>query len=181
MEILPKTLGTRPRLAVEVRAEGVVAARAEDEGIDEGVDHEPDDQAHGGQGEEDWQVPVDDADEPPAEGLELRRRERGRTKLVVADSEEGVDQDVGGEKERQEARPRHRQERLIRAELIGERDAVAASVEAAIAIEEPCSCLARDDRTEAEVVQLSGVGGRRGSGWVVSGRHRGGIWRMLCL
>jgi type IV pilus assembly protein PilM len=30
MEILPKTLGTRPRLAVEVRAEGVVAARAED-------------------------------------------------------------------------------------------------------------------------------------------------------
>src|SRR5258708_17819843 len=30
MEILPKTLGTRPRLAVEVRADGVVAARAED-------------------------------------------------------------------------------------------------------------------------------------------------------
>src|ERR1700692_2798948 len=30
MEILPKTLGTRPRLAVEVRAEGVVAARADD-------------------------------------------------------------------------------------------------------------------------------------------------------
>lgn len=30
MEILPKTLGTRPRLAVEIRAEGVVAARAED-------------------------------------------------------------------------------------------------------------------------------------------------------
>jgi type IV pilus assembly protein PilM len=30
MEILPKTLGTRPRLAVEVRPEGVVAARAED-------------------------------------------------------------------------------------------------------------------------------------------------------
>jgi type IV pilus assembly protein PilM len=30
MEILPKSLGTRPRLAVEVRAEGVVAARAED-------------------------------------------------------------------------------------------------------------------------------------------------------
>jgi type IV pilus assembly protein PilM len=30
MEILPKTLGTRPRLAVEVRAEGVVATRAED-------------------------------------------------------------------------------------------------------------------------------------------------------
>jgi len=30
MEILPKTLGTRPRLAVEVRAEGFVAARAED-------------------------------------------------------------------------------------------------------------------------------------------------------
>jgi type IV pilus assembly protein PilM len=30
MEILPKTLGTRPRLAVEVRAEGVIAARAED-------------------------------------------------------------------------------------------------------------------------------------------------------
>jgi type IV pilus assembly protein PilM len=30
MDILPKTLGTRPRLAVEVRAEGVVAARAED-------------------------------------------------------------------------------------------------------------------------------------------------------
>lgn len=30
MEILPKTLGTRPRLAVEVRAEGVVGARAED-------------------------------------------------------------------------------------------------------------------------------------------------------
>jgi type IV pilus assembly protein PilM len=30
MEILPKTLGTRPRLAVEVRAEGIVAARAED-------------------------------------------------------------------------------------------------------------------------------------------------------
>src|SRR5260370_4782305 len=30
MEILPKTLGTRPWLAVEVRAEGVVAARAED-------------------------------------------------------------------------------------------------------------------------------------------------------
>src|SRR3981189_889132 len=30
MEILLKTLGTRPRLAVEVRAEGVVAARAED-------------------------------------------------------------------------------------------------------------------------------------------------------
>jgi hypothetical protein len=47
----------------------IVAARAEDEGIDEGVDHEPDDQAHGGQGEEDWQVPIDDADEPRAEGL----------------------------------------------------------------------------------------------------------------
>jgi len=30
MEFLPTTLGTRPRLAVEVRAEGVVAARAED-------------------------------------------------------------------------------------------------------------------------------------------------------
>jgi type IV pilus assembly protein PilM len=30
MEILPKTLGTRPRLAVELRAEGVVAAKAED-------------------------------------------------------------------------------------------------------------------------------------------------------
>ncbi len=30
MEILPTSLGTRPRLAVEVRAEGVVAARAED-------------------------------------------------------------------------------------------------------------------------------------------------------
>ena len=30
MEIIPKTLGTRPRLAVEIRAEGVVAARAED-------------------------------------------------------------------------------------------------------------------------------------------------------
>jgi type IV pilus assembly protein PilM len=30
MELLPKALGTRPRLAVEVRAEGVVAARAED-------------------------------------------------------------------------------------------------------------------------------------------------------
>lgn len=30
MEFLPKALGTRPRLAVEVRAEGVVAARAED-------------------------------------------------------------------------------------------------------------------------------------------------------
>ncbi|WP_035354847.1 hypothetical protein [Edaphobacter aggregans] len=30
MEILPKTLGTRPRLAVELRADGVVAARAED-------------------------------------------------------------------------------------------------------------------------------------------------------
>ena len=30
MEILPRTLGTRPRLACEVRAEGVVAARAED-------------------------------------------------------------------------------------------------------------------------------------------------------
>jgi type IV pilus assembly protein PilM len=30
MEILPKTLGTRPRLAVEVRPEGAVAARAED-------------------------------------------------------------------------------------------------------------------------------------------------------
>ncbi len=30
MEILPKTLGTRPRLAVEVRADSVVAARAED-------------------------------------------------------------------------------------------------------------------------------------------------------
>ncbi len=30
MEILPKTFGTRPRLAVEVRAEGVVAAKAED-------------------------------------------------------------------------------------------------------------------------------------------------------
>ena len=29
MEFLPKTLGTRPRLALEVRAEGVVAARAE--------------------------------------------------------------------------------------------------------------------------------------------------------
>src|ERR1700733_11371432 len=29
MEILPTTLGTRPRLAVEIRAEGVVAARAE--------------------------------------------------------------------------------------------------------------------------------------------------------
>ncbi len=30
MEILPTSLGTRPRLAVEIRAEGVVAARAED-------------------------------------------------------------------------------------------------------------------------------------------------------
>ena len=30
MEFLPKALGTRPRLAVEIRAEGVVAARAED-------------------------------------------------------------------------------------------------------------------------------------------------------
>jgi type IV pilus assembly protein PilM len=30
MEFLPKSLGTRPRLACEVRAEGVVAARAED-------------------------------------------------------------------------------------------------------------------------------------------------------
>lgn len=30
MEIIPKTLGTRPRLAVDVRAEGIVAARAED-------------------------------------------------------------------------------------------------------------------------------------------------------
>jgi type IV pilus assembly protein PilM len=30
MEFLPTTLGTRPRLAIEVRAEGVVAARAED-------------------------------------------------------------------------------------------------------------------------------------------------------
>jgi type IV pilus assembly protein PilM len=30
MEFLPTTLGTRPRLAVEVRAEGVIAARAED-------------------------------------------------------------------------------------------------------------------------------------------------------
>ena len=30
MNFLPKTLGTRPRMAVEVRAEGVVAARAED-------------------------------------------------------------------------------------------------------------------------------------------------------
>ena len=30
MEILPKNLGTRPRLAVEVRPEGIVAARAED-------------------------------------------------------------------------------------------------------------------------------------------------------
>jgi len=30
MEILPRTLGTRPRLACEFRAEGVVAARAED-------------------------------------------------------------------------------------------------------------------------------------------------------
>ncbi|MGD0442558.1 MAG: hypothetical protein ABSA39_01355 [Edaphobacter sp.] len=30
MEILPKTLGTRPRLAVEVRTDSIVAARAED-------------------------------------------------------------------------------------------------------------------------------------------------------
>ncbi len=30
MDFLPKGLGTRPRLAVEVRTEGVVAARAED-------------------------------------------------------------------------------------------------------------------------------------------------------
>lgn len=30
MEILPKTLGTRPRLAVEIRTDGVIAARAED-------------------------------------------------------------------------------------------------------------------------------------------------------
>jgi type IV pilus assembly protein PilM len=30
MEFLPTTLGTRPRLAVEIRAEGLVAARAED-------------------------------------------------------------------------------------------------------------------------------------------------------
>src|ERR1700677_4422867 len=30
MEFLPRTLGTRPRLACEVRAEGVVAAGAED-------------------------------------------------------------------------------------------------------------------------------------------------------
>jgi type IV pilus assembly protein PilM len=30
MDLLPKTLGTRPRLALEIRPEGVVAARAED-------------------------------------------------------------------------------------------------------------------------------------------------------
>lgn len=30
MEILPKNLGTRPRLAIEIRSEGIVAARAED-------------------------------------------------------------------------------------------------------------------------------------------------------
>ncbi len=30
MEILPKNLGTRPRLAVEIKSEGVIAARAED-------------------------------------------------------------------------------------------------------------------------------------------------------
>ena len=30
MEFIPRSLGTRPRLACEVRAEGVVAARAED-------------------------------------------------------------------------------------------------------------------------------------------------------
>src|ERR1700709_1756238 len=30
MEFLPKALGTRPRLAVEVRTESVIAARAED-------------------------------------------------------------------------------------------------------------------------------------------------------
>src|ERR1700754_2166830 len=30
MQILPKTLGSRPRLAVELRSEGVVAAKAED-------------------------------------------------------------------------------------------------------------------------------------------------------
>ena len=30
MELIPRSLGTRPRLACEVRAEGVVAARAED-------------------------------------------------------------------------------------------------------------------------------------------------------
>ena len=30
MEILPKSLGTRPRLAIEIRWGGVVAARAED-------------------------------------------------------------------------------------------------------------------------------------------------------
>jgi type IV pilus assembly protein PilM len=30
MEILPKTLGTRPRLAVEIRTDGAIAARAED-------------------------------------------------------------------------------------------------------------------------------------------------------
>ena len=30
MALLPTTLGTRPRLAVEIRPEGVVAARAED-------------------------------------------------------------------------------------------------------------------------------------------------------
>jgi type IV pilus assembly protein PilM len=30
MDLLPKTLGTRPRLAIELRPEGVVAARAED-------------------------------------------------------------------------------------------------------------------------------------------------------
>jgi type IV pilus assembly protein PilM len=30
MEILPRTMGTRPRLACEIRAEGVVAARADD-------------------------------------------------------------------------------------------------------------------------------------------------------
>ncbi len=30
MDLLPRTLGTRPRLAVEIRPEGVVAARAED-------------------------------------------------------------------------------------------------------------------------------------------------------
>src|ERR1700735_5417679 len=30
MEFLPRTIGTRPRLACEVRPEGVVAARAED-------------------------------------------------------------------------------------------------------------------------------------------------------
>ena len=57
---------SQPDEAIALETE-VVASRAEEEGIDERVDHEPDDQAEGGQRKEDVQIPVDDADQTGAD------------------------------------------------------------------------------------------------------------------